>query len=45
MSCRQQARADPFASCEFPTFAQSVVDEVRLLKQQGCTFSRAVRPR
>jgi hypothetical protein len=42
-ACRQQAKADPMATCEFPSFAEMVIKEVQLLKQTGCTFSRAVR--
>ena len=45
MSCRQQVKADPLQPCQFPTFAQMVVDEVKMLKKQGCTFGPAVRSR
>ena len=44
MACRQQARKDALAVCTFPTFAQMVVDEAKMLRRRGCTFSRAVCP-
>ena len=43
VSCRQQVRANPLATCSFPSFAQMVIREVQLLQRRGCTFSRAVR--
>jgi hypothetical protein len=42
MACRKQTRKNAFAPCNFPAFAEMVVNEVKILKRQGCTFSRAV---